>query len=78
MTVPAGESALGLRARVGGGERGVALRVGGGEVGRVTLTARWQSLRVPLRGAGGALTLALDAPATVEVAHAVAVPARAP
>lgn len=73
MTVPAGEAVLVLRARVGEGERGVALRVGGREVGRVTLTARWQSLRVTLRSAGGALTLALDAPATLEVAHAVAV-----
>lgn len=78
MTVPAGASVLVLRARVGEGERGVALRVAGRETGRVTLTARWQSLRVPLQSAGGALTLALDAPATLEVAHAVAVTSSRP
>ncbi|MFO0627043.1 MAG: HEAT repeat domain-containing protein [Polyangiales bacterium] len=72
MTVPEGEAVLVLRARVDEGERGVTLRVGGAEVGRVTSRRGGSRCGFPCRARGRA-ALDLDAPATLEVAHAVAV-----
>lgn len=74
MALPAGPSVMMLRARVTDGQRAATLRAGARELGRVTLTARWESHRVMLESSEAtALTLSLDAPATIEVAHAVVV-----
>lgn len=72
VNLPRGPAVLVLRARVTEGSREAVVRAGTQELGRVTLTHRWESHRLSVDcEAARALTLTLDAPATVEVAHAM-------